>query len=248
MVVINKIKRLLNKARKQEEINYISDEFIDWLCFANAGMLERGNIWCFDYAISNLPSLAPMIEIGSFCGLSTNVMNYLKLKHGVENKLICSDAWEFEGAEEAGTLGKHPYIQHQEYKEFVKSNFKKNISFFSRHDLPFAIELKSNDFFDQWRQKKNVNDVFGRTTQLGEKISFAYIDGNHTYNAVLCDFQNVDSFLEIGGFILFDDSADGSGWEVCQVVNEISKSPRYQLIKKNPNYLFKKLEHLENID
>lgn len=247
MVIINKLRHLLNKVRKKKEIKYIPDEFIDWLCFANAGMLERGNIWCFDYAISNLPSLAPMIEIGSFCGLSTNVITYLKLKHGVENSLICSDAWEFEGAEEGSTLGEHPYIQHQEYKEFVKSNFRKNISFFSGHDLPFAVELKSNDFFDKWRQSQNVNDVFGREIKLGEKISFAYIDGNHTYDSVLCDFQNVDNFLEIGGFILFDDSADGSGWEVCRVVNEIFNSTRYQLIEKNPNYLFKKLKHLETI-
>ena len=243
MKIVNKFKSLISKARKKEVINYISDEFIDWLCFANAGMLERGNVWCFDYALSNLPSLAPIVEIGSFCGLSTNAITYLKLKHGVKNKLICSDAWEFEGAEEGSTLGDHPYMQHQEYKEFVKSNFKNNTSFFSRHDLPFAIELKSNDFFQQWEQGKNVVDVFGRKIQLGEKISFAYIDGNHTYDSVLCDFQNVDKFLEIGGFILFDDSADSSGWEVCQVVAEISKLTRYKLIKKNPNYLFKKLKH-----
>ena len=54
------------------------DEYVEWLCFANAGMLDRGNLYCFDYAIRNLPSSAPLIEIGSFCGLSTNLITYYK--------------------------------------------------------------------------------------------------------------------------------------------------------------------------
>lgn len=52
------------------------------------------------------------------------------------------------------------------------------------------------------------------------------------YDFVVRNFQNIDKFLEIGGFILFDDSADGSGWDVCKVVAEVSHSGRYQLIKK----------------
>jgi hypothetical protein len=47
---------------------------------------------------------------------------------------------------------------------------------------------------------------------------------------------------------LFDDSADGSGWEVCRLVAEVYRAGRYQLIKKNPNYLFKKLKNIEEID
>src|SRR5687767_3117074 len=49
-------------------------EYMSWLSFANAGMLTPGNVDCFDYAIRNLPSSAPLVEIGSFCGLSTNAI------------------------------------------------------------------------------------------------------------------------------------------------------------------------------
>jgi hypothetical protein len=64
--------------RKLATLNMIdiSDDYINWLSFANSGMLHRGNLYCFDYAIEHLPTEAPIIEIGSFCGLSANVITY----------------------------------------------------------------------------------------------------------------------------------------------------------------------------
>ena len=43
-----------------------------------------------------------------------------------------------------------------------------------------------------------------------------------------------------GGFILFDDSGDGSGWDVCRVVREVNTLGTYDLIGHAPNYLFRK--------
>ena len=80
-----KIKKLINNQI------FKSDEYITKLCYANTGFLNIGNIWCFDYAIANLPSENPIIEIGSFCGLSSNVITYLKYRHSRKNKLICVD-------------------------------------------------------------------------------------------------------------------------------------------------------------
>lgn len=89
--------------------------------------------------------------------------------------------------------------------------------------------------------KKNEIDVCGREIQLGGKISFAYIDGNYTYEYAKRDFENADKYLENGGFILFDDSGDNSGWEVCKVIEEIKQAGKYQVIINNPNYLIKKI-------
>lgn len=55
-------------------IKTVSDEYISWLSFANAGMLHAGNIYTMNYAIENLPSNSPVLEIGIFCGLSTYVI------------------------------------------------------------------------------------------------------------------------------------------------------------------------------
>jgi hypothetical protein len=216
----------------------ISNAYVNWVCFANAGMLNRGNLYSFDYAIRNLPSPAPIVEIGSFCGLSTNLLTYFKEKHGVRNRLITSDKWEFEGREES-CLG-DSLITHLDYRAFVKESYVRNIRMFSRADLPYTVEMLSDEFFEAWRRGDEVNDVLGRAVKLGGPVSFCYIDGNHTYEYARRDFENCDEFLDRGGFVLFDDSADGSGWEVCELVKEIEAAGKYELVIKNPNYLFRK--------
>jgi len=217
----------------------ISNEFVNWLSFANPGMLTRGNLYCIDYAIRELPNKAPILEIGSFCGLSTNLISYFKQRHGAKNPLLCCDKWEFEGAEAQAMVG-DSFISHEEYRNFVRESFLRNVRFFSRYDLPFPFEVLSDEFFKRWRNAEVAADVFGRSRELGGPISFCFIDGNHSYEFARNDFENCDEFLSPGGFILFDDSADASGWEVCRVVEEVSKSGRYELIAKNPNYFFRK--------
>jgi hypothetical protein len=214
--------------------------YLDWLTFANAGMLDRGNVWSIDYALSHLPSAAPMLEIGSFCGLSTNVIGYLKQRHGVTNRLYTCDRWQFENSDHGTMLGDSKAITHAEYRAFVKATFERNVRFFSSADLPFALELFSDEFFEAWNKRETRSDVFGRECTLGGPLSFCYIDGNHTYENARRDFEHCDEALDRGGFILFDDSADDSGWDVCRVVVEVAASGRYELIAKNPNYLFRK--------
>ena len=87
-VVLGAIRKIVGVARRYAAGFEITDEYVKWLCFANAGMLDRGNLYCFDLAIRNLPSDAPMVEIGSFCGLSTNLIAHYKYKHGKTNTLI----------------------------------------------------------------------------------------------------------------------------------------------------------------
>jgi Methyltransferase domain len=217
----------------------ITDEYIEWLCFANAGMLNRGNLFCFDFAIRNLPSSAPILEIGSFCGLSTNALTHYKEIHGVKNRLITCDKWEFERPDKE-LISENSSIRHTEYKEFVKDTFLRNVRMFSRNDLPYTVEKFSDEFFEAWDREETVQDVFGRNLKLGGPLSFCYIDGNHTYEFVKRDFQNCDAALERGGFLLFDDSADGSGWEVCRLMTEIKARQDYELVSRNPNYLFRK--------
>ncbi|HLL76723.1 MAG TPA: class I SAM-dependent methyltransferase [Pyrinomonadaceae bacterium] len=237
--IATKLVRKLRARAGNSQFIDISDDYVNWLCFANAGMLHRGNLYCFDYAIRNLPSQSPIVEIGSFCGLSANLLTYYKQRHGKSNPLITSDKWQFEGAQDGRSLGDSS-ILHADYRAFVKETYGRNIQMFSRDDLPCTVEMLSDEFFDAWRSSAEVVDILGRPLRLGGPLSFCYIDGNHSYEYARRDFENCDEFLEGGGFVLFDDSADGSGWEVCEVVAEVLKSNRYELVIKNPNYLFRK--------
>jgi hypothetical protein len=75
---------------------------------------------------------------------------------------------------------------------------------------------------------------------MGGPIAFCYIDGDHRYAQARRDFDNADRFLEAGGTILFDDSADGSAWESNRVAREAVETGRYEIVLRNPNYFVRK--------
>jgi Methyltransferase domain len=220
----------------------VGDDFLMWLCFANAGMLDKGNLYLIDLAMKQLPSAAPILEIGSFCGLSANVLSHYKRKYGLKNRLITCDKWTFENtAKDSPHLGASPVL-FSDYKEFVRESYLRNIRLFSADDLPFTVEATSDEFFAAWGEKKETCDVLGRPLTLGGPISFCYIDGDHGYEGVKKDFLNCDAFLENGGFLLFDDSTI-EAFGVRNLMPELTASGRYKLIAANPNHLFQKIRN-----
>ncbi|MDA9738433.1 class I SAM-dependent methyltransferase [Prochlorococcus sp. AH-736-L17] len=222
---------------------YVDDVFISWLLFVNAGMIDHGNIFMFDYVIRNLPSKKPIIEIGSFCGLSLNILNYLLRKYSKDNNLFSADPWIFQGYNQESKIG-DSQIEFKEYRNFVLDSFHRNLKFFSNNNLPHTIEATSDKFFEIWDQGKEVKDIFGQVANLGGEISFCYIDGNHEFEFAKKDYLNASRKLEIGGFILFDDSFDGGSFDsVINLMKEVKKDKRFELVMKNPNYLFKKISH-----
>jgi Methyltransferase domain len=214
------------------------DDYLDWLLLVNAGMQHPGNLHLFNEGIRLAPEL-PMLEIGSFCGLSTNIIQYLKRTHGRSMPLFTSDKWFFEGAE--NPLPEHAPVRHQEIREYVVETFERSVRRFCGEDLPFAIEATADEFFADWDTGRAVTDLFGRPVTLGGPLGFCYIDGNHTEEYATRDFENCDRHLAPGGLILFDDSGDDSDWEVRNVIRSIKNNPRYEVVAKNPNYLVRKL-------
>ena len=229
---------VLTKVRDRLSMKTVEDEYLTWLRFANAGMLNPGNIYAMKYAIENLPTNDPIVEIGSFCGLSTNVLSYFLRKYQRKNIIFCSDKWIFEGSDEGVNLGLSD-ISHADYRPYVKETFMRNINFFSPN-RPHPIELFSDEFFEKWKEQKEVIDVFNQSIILGGNISFSYIDGNHTYEFAKRDFENVSQYLVPGGFILFDDSSDSDPFGLTKLMREIKQRSDYSLVMKNPNYLFQK--------
>ncbi len=231
----NRIDRtLVSKHSGGEQAN----EFLAWIRFAVPGMLDQGNVSAMEYAIANLPSGNPILEIGSFCGLSTVVLSYLLDKRSKATPLFTCDKWEFEGQKLGEPLGDSPVVTHDIYRAYVKDSFLRSMRTFTGDRLPYTIECFSDEFFRRWFENEEAVDVFGRPVTLGGQISFCYIDGNHTYEFAKRDFENADRALVSRGFLLFDDSADGSRWEVNRLAREIASGHRYELVSKNPNYLF----------
>src|SRR5215204_5501295 len=184
---LRKLATLLDTSKPEAPVIDISNWHSDWLLYAIPGWQNRGNLYCFDYAIGRLPSDAPIIEIGSFCGLSTNLMAYYKRKHGAGNPVFTCDRWEFEDIPVDTKIEGLP-VRMDEYREFIKQSYIRNIRTFSPDSLPFTVELFSDEFFASWRAGEEAQDVTGRRGKLGGPISFCFIDGNHNYDYVKRDF------------------------------------------------------------
>lgn len=217
-----------------------ADEYVNWLCMAVGGWLSPGdgNLAAFDHAIRHMPAGGSVVEIGSFLGLSTNIIAYLLIKYAREHPLFTADPWMFEGTE-------HPLSGYFDgstaaYRHYAKEVFKMNTVLFSGTRMPFTIETTSNQFFERWNTGARAQDVFGRTAALGGGISFAYVDGAHTYEAARADFLSVDRHLLPGGFVLFDDTADHSPFESRRIIPEVERTRSYQLVFKTPHYFFRK--------
>jgi hypothetical protein len=65
-----------------------ANEFLAWVRFAVPGMLNEGNVDAMGYAVANMPPGKPVLEIGSFCGLSTVVLSYLLNKHSKTTRFL----------------------------------------------------------------------------------------------------------------------------------------------------------------
>ena len=219
----------------------ISDFNTNLMSISIPGFLHPGNLYCFDYAINNLPSDSPVVEIGSFSGLSTNIISYYLRLHNRANKVICADPWNIPLESGVSRCDNPLVISEKQLRNFIKSNFIKSINEFSKNNLPYLVESYSNDFFESWKKGQTVKDVLKRKVELTGKISFCYIDGDHSYKQTKEDFKNVNKLLEVGGFILFDDSAPYETHECARFMKDILKNKRYKLVVKNPNYLFQKI-------
>jgi len=218
-----------------------SDEYINWLCGAVGGWLtpENGNLRAFDYAVQHMPEEGAIVEVGSFLGLSTNIIAYLAIKHKRDNLFFACDPWKFEGTERR--LSGYFDGSTEAYRQYAKEVFKMNTTLFSETRKPYTIEAYSREFFKMWSSGSKVQDVFGRSVTLGGPISFAYIDGAHTYDAVKGDFLSIDQYLLPGGFILFDDSADDVGFEeVTRAIQEMRRNSSYEQVFKTPHDFFRK--------
>ncbi len=214
------------------------DEFMMWLSFINPGMLLPSNLGLMNYAINNMPDGGIILEIGSFAGLSLNHIIHLAKRAGRQNEIFSVDEWNFEGSNKE-FIPETP-IAFWRYRLHVMETFRQNLHLFHPDRLPHHIVASSDNFFDAWSKNLTVVDYFGRPKTLGAPISFAYIDGAHTYDQSMRDFENVDKYLLPGGIILFDDSADGSGWGSQRTASEAASRPGYQVIDKTANYCIRK--------
>ena len=227
------------RRRRRAGFQSYESEYLKWMSFAVAGMFHPGNAHLVDKAIQALPTDDPVLEIGAFAGLSTNVLTYFLRLHGRRSRLFTTDPWIFEGEEEAGLP--ESTISFEAYRAEVRRQFEENVKFWSVERLPHGFALTSDEFFAAWRSRATLVDVFGRDCRLGGPIAFCFIDGDHTYEQAKRDFVHADELLVSGGFVLFDDSDEfGAFPHIHRIVEEALRDGRYELVGANPHHLIRK--------
>lgn len=227
------------RRRQREGLKQLKSGYLGWMSLANVGMLHPGHRHLIDLAVRGLPSADPVVEIGAFCGLSTNVISYFLRMHGRKNVLFSTDPWVFEG--EGSLALPESDVPFEAYRQLVREQFERNVRFWSGERLPHAFPLPSDEFFAAWFAQETRTDVFGREARLGGPIAFCFIDGDHTYEQSKRDFLHADSRLVPGGFILFDDSDEfGAFPQVHAVVQEAIRGHGYELAGANPHHLVRK--------
>jgi hypothetical protein len=233
--------------KKYKTIN--SDSFLKRIksTIIGEGMLHEGNIYLMDYAIQNMPDKGIIFEIGSYAGLSTNVLLHLLEKYDKKHLFVGCDAWIYEGFKDhTGIIDEHidakTDVTRAAYVAYLKNAFINAAKLLHPNTKPYTCHLTSDAFFKKWNANEEFTDVFDRTFNIQQEISFSYIDGDHSYEQTKKDFENVDSKLKLNGFILLDDSADHLNFGSSDFIKEIKKNPKYTIIDSNPNYLIQKVK------
>src|SRR5208282_4138247 len=111
------------------------DDYVTQITYMIAGIMARGNPYLFEFAISRLPSTAPILEIGSYCGLSTNLLIYYTRKYNVPNIVITCDRWEFQKSGASPYVGESK-LQYADLEQFARESYVRNIKKFSSDKLP----------------------------------------------------------------------------------------------------------------
>ena len=242
------MKKGLQKLFKKQYKTIENDAFLKRIraTIIGEGMLHVGNIYLMDYAIQHMPDDGIVLEIGSYAGLSTNVMLHLLEKHGKQHRFVGCDAWIYEGFNDhTGKIETHidgkTEVSRKDYVAYIKTAFINATQLLHPNRKPFTCHLPSDAFFENWNTKNEFTDVFERTFSIQDEISICYIDGDHSYEQAKKDFENVAAKLKRNGFILLDDSADYLNFGSKHLMKDIKNDHRFKIIDSNPNYLIQKV-------
>jgi hypothetical protein len=80
--------------------------------------------------------------------------------------------------------------------------------------------------------KGKSNDVIEDFRNLNLEIDYLFIDGDHSYEGVLNDFNNYIEFIKKDGIIVFDNYNDSNWPEVTKAVDEILDNIDIKLVQK----------------
>mgnify|MGYP003624754739 FL=1 len=93
----------------------------------------------------------------------------------------------------------------------------RKIDLTNHYDITSENIRKNNKYSQEWKLIKGKSDEV--KNEVIENIDFLFIDGDHSREGVINDFNNYSKKVNIGGLIVFDNYSDPSWTEVKEAVD-----------------------------
>ena len=89
------------------------------------------------------------------------------------------------------------------------------------------------ELLSKWpNEQKNISFLTGNTTQVLrniniDRINFAFLDAEHTYESIMSEFNYVHSRQKTGDIIFFDDVTPNLFPDICKAIKKIETKKEY---------------------
>lgn len=202
----------------------------------------------YSLAVASAPVGGHIVEIGSWCGRSAAILALAaRATPGTRVKAIdlfpAKDDWS-ENAD--GSYSFKVRLPHMgEIGGYQEQTVWKEP--FERDIAPIYAKYNSvHDVFVESMQKHGLSDLVDThrgdasviATLTGFKARLAFIDGDHSYDAVCRDIEHVEQVLLPGGWICFDDAFSHYDGVNRAIEDRIIGSGRYSLCQQMTRKLF----------
>lgn len=156
------------------------------------------------------------IEIGSLIGQSTCVLAPLA------KKVFCIDCWSFDSdynlLDDAMSKDHYSSLHRQLEEKYGKSMFDVFIDNTNKYEEKI-VPIKGDS--------KEVHKYLN-----GDSFDLIFIDGDHSYDGTIADYNNFFSKVKLGGLICFHDYG-GPGWPgVTKAVDEVVSGGKVKLLQR----------------
>lgn len=203
----------------------------------------------FNLVYFNADVSGDIVEIGSWCGRSTSILGMAARLTG-NAKIVCIDLFPEKNDWRQNTdgsysfqvtIGNKTYGAYQEQTVW-KEPFEKDIAplydkYKGVYDI-FKKTINKNNLQDLVKPFKGTSDILSSVVAEGFKCKLAFIDGDHSYEAVCQDIKNIEPFLVEGGWICFDDAFSTYDGVNRAITDLIINNPRYELCQQMTRKLF----------
>lgn len=188
-----------------------------------------------------------LLEIGSWCGRSAAILGLAARATGdtrvtAIDLFPAKDDWTENADGSFSFKVKLAGVEHGGYQEQTvwKEPFERDIA-------PIYAKYNSvHEVFVESMQKHGLSDVVTPhrgdsgviRAMTGLKARLAFIDGDHSYEAVCRDIANVERVLQTGGWICFDDAFSYYDGVNQAIKDRIIDSGSYELCQQMTRKLF----------